>query len=534
MLNISVSKPANEPFSNPKYNKEEWESLYSATQRIPHCEIPMVIHGEKVYSSVKHKNKNPSTGKEIGTYQQATEEHAKSAIEAALSAKPEWSALSPYLRIQKMRDLEAILIKWKHEMCATAMVECGFNGLETYVEWAELIDFIRFNNYFYSQLLSSTLGDGFGETNQMVLRPLKGFTCAVTPFNFPQAIGYHLPLVMALMGNTVVWKPSEDVPISSYLLMRALDLAGFPKGVINMITGDGKECLKPILTHPKLSALNFTGSFATARAFGNYLYNTQYERFNFPRFVAETGGKDFLVADKDIDVLDTARAILQGAFGRSGQKCSANSVVFVHEVIWPELQRHLVQEAQKLNVSKTENQNCDVGPVINEKQFDKIASYIDIAQKDPNCKILVGGTYNKKEGYFIQPTIVEVSTSEHILLKEEIFGPFVTVRTYREFNEVVKAIEQHEYRLTGSVISRNETVLNEMISLFHPYAGNFYINRKTTGAIVHMQPFGGDGASGTNAKAGNVWYLLNFTSQATLSRRHDRSTTPSAFNALLQ
>lgn len=527
MTRLSLKTPPNETFCNPRDFDKEWAQFEAGVKIVPkNVEIPMIINGQKVYSKTKIQNKNPSTGEVIGSLQQADAEHAKMAIDAALAAKKSWAALHPNTRIQKFRDLETILLKWKYELCAVASVECGFNSLETNVEWAELIDFVRFNNSFYAELLNEQLGDGWGETNQLTMRPLKGFTCAVSPFNFPQAIGYNLPLSMALTGNTVVWKPSDEATLSAYILMLALDECGFPPGVINMITGDGKPCLPTVLTHPELTALNFTGSFATARAFGNYLFNTEYKRNNFPRFVAETGGKDFLFADKDIDLQDTAMAILQGAFGRSGQKCSANSLLLPDAQIWSKLKEILMKETKNLNVCHAYDRHCDVGPVISERQFDKIVAYIERAKKDPHCKIIAGGTYQKEKGYYIHPTFIEVDTDDHELITDELFGPVTTVRAVNDLDHAVSLIEKHNYRLTGSAISRNETTLEKACKVLGQYAGNFYINRKTTGAIVHMQPFGGDGASGTNSKAGGKWYLLNFISQGTVIRRHARSTTP--------
>ena len=527
MSKLSVKIPHNEPFSNPRDKDSEWSLFENAVKTVSkNIDIPMIINGKKVYSQNKIPNKNPSTGEVIGTVQQADAKHAQDAIDAALAAKKNWSELTPHSRIQKFRDLEEILLKWKYELCAHAMVECGFNAYETYVEWAELLDFVRFNNYFYIELLTEQLGDGWSETNSLHLRPLKGFTCAVSPFNFPQAIGYNLPLSMALTGNTVVWKPSEISSLSAYILMLALDQAGFPPGVINMITGDGKPCLPTVLTHPQLTALNFTGSFATARAFGNYLFNTEHNRNNFPRFVAETGGKDFLYADKDVDVLDTVTAITQGAFGRSGQKCSANSLGLIDEKIWPAMKEQLIQATNALNVCQSTNRQCDVGPVVSEVQYDKIVAFLERAKKDKNCKIIAGGTYQKENGYFIHPTVIEVFVDDHELLTQELFGPVISIRAVKNLDHAVSLIEKHNYRLTGSLLSRNENFLENAAKVLSPYAGNFYLNRKTTGAIVHMQPFGGDGASGTNSKAGGKWYLLNFISQATVVRRHTRTTTP--------
>lgn len=526
MAKLSLQKPMNEHIFNPKDMDAEWKKFSDAAVNVPkNFEVPMIIDGKKVYSSTKLKNINPSTGEVLGSCQQADNGHAEQAIQAALAAKKDWAALSPATRIQKFRDLEFILEKWKYLLCATSSVECGYNAVEAYGEWAELMDFVRFNNYYYTELMGEQLGEQPFETNQLSLRPLKGFTCAVTPFNFPVAIGFHLPLVMALTGNTVVWKPSDDAPLCSYLLMLALEEAGFPHGVINMITGDGKHCLEKVLTHPEMTALNFTGSFPTARAFGNYLFNTEYHRHNFPRYVAETGGKDFLVADKDIDVLDTARAVVHGAFGKSGQKCSANSVLLVDESIWPTLRETILEEAKDLVICNATERRCDMGPVVSERQFDKIVSYIEHAKKDDHCKIILGGNHDKTRGFYVSPTMIEVSQDKHPLLSEEIFGPVIAVRTYKKWEDAVAMIEQHHYRLTGSVISRNETFLKKVVPVLSQLAGNFYINRKTTGAFVNMQPFGGDGASGTNAKAGGKWYLLNFVSQGIITRRHARTTT---------
>lgn len=530
---LSMPKPLNEPIENIRDTESAWANFESATREIPlGLEVPMIIGGKKVFSNQKSKSLNPSTRQVVCSFQEADTNHAQHAVAAALAAKPAWAALSPATRLQKFRDLEAVLAKWKYQTCATAAVECGYTANECSASWAEMMDFVRFNSWFYSELLTERMGDGPMETNQLQLRPLKGFTLAVTPFNFPIAIGYNLPLVMALTGNTVVWKPSSDAVLTSYLLMLALDEAGFPPGVINFITGEGPNCLPPILKHPELNCLNFTGSFNTARLFGNYLFNSDFPRENFPRFIAETGGKDFLVADADVDVVDTAQAIVQGAFGRSGQKCSANSVVLVDEKIWPTLKTELLKQTKSLQMTNPVERKSDLGPVINQRAFDKIKNAIEAAKKDKHCTIIAGGKTDDSQGFFIEPTLIEVSEDKHDLLSVEIFGPVTAIRTYKTLEDAIRMIEQHNYRLTGAVISRNETFLERAIPQLSQLAGNFYVNRKTTGAVVNQQPFGGDGASGTNAKAGGKWYLLNFVSQGTITRRHTRSTTPQAFVAL--
>lgn len=534
MFQLSLPKPVNEPFGNFAHNESDWSQFANAAKNLPRGkEIPLIIGGKKVYSSKKGVDVNPSTLEPLATFQEATAEHAKAAIDAALKAREHWSTLSPATRLQKFRDLEYVLSKWKYETCATTAVECGYTSVEVSVSWAEMMDFVRFNSYFYTELLQEKLGDGIDETNQLQLRPLKGFTCAVTPFNFPIAIGFNLPLVMALTGNTVIWKPSSDAVLTSYLLMCAIEEAGFPPGVINFLTGGGHEFLPEVLKHPELTCLNFTGSFATARTFGNYLSNTEFKRENFPRFIAETGGKDFSVIDKDVDIKDTATLILQGALGRSGQKCSANSVALVHKDVWPKIKEELVAQLKNIKMGNPLEKDTFLGPVINERAFNKIRDAIERAKKDTaNCKLVYGGNCDSKKGYYIEPTFFEVTSDSHELLHTEIFGPVVGVKTWSTLEEVTKTIQLHNYRLTGSVVSKNEHFLEKAIPILSEYAGNFYVNRKTTGAIVNQQPFGGDGASGTNCKAGGKWYLLNFVSQGTITRRHARTTTAKAFDHL--
>lgn len=529
-LPLSLHKPSNEPILDIRADDTLWQAHAKGIAAVPaQFDIPMIVGGAELRSNQKIDNINPCTGRPMGTVEQANSNHASQAVAAALAAKPAWAALSPASRIQKFRDLEAVLVRWRWETCGITAAECGFTATELAASWAEMIDFLRFNSWYYSQILSEQLGDGPMETNAYNWRPLKGFCCAVTPFNFPIAIGFNLPLVMALTGNTVVWKPSDDATLTSYLLMRALDEAGFPPGVINMITGDGKPCLPTVLAHPELACLNFTGSFSTARALAQYLYGESFPRPNFPRLVAETGGKDFLVADRDIDVDDTAACIVAGAFGRSGQKCSANSVLFAHADIWPKLRDALVERTKALKMTNVSERDADLGPVINKRAYDRIARVLAEANQNPGVKKLCGGSLAATEGYYIPPTIYEVTARTHDLLSVEVFGPVLAVQTWTSMDSVFETMNSHNYRLTGSVISRNESFLDEMVPKLSHYAGNLYVNRKTTGAVVDQQPFGGDGASGTNCKAGSRHYLLNFLSPATITRRHTRFKVGSPF-----
>jgi 1-pyrroline-5-carboxylate dehydrogenase len=522
-MNLSIQKPRNQPLIDFRGDDAEWAGFQEALDGIPEeFEVPMIIGGEEVRSKEKIESIDPSTGKVFCLAQKATREHARAAIEAALAAKPAWAALPIEARVQKFRDLEWILHQRRDEICAVAAHECGYNAAETSGGWAEMMDFIRFNPYFLFELSKTTLGDGVGETNTLNLRPLKGFTCAITPFNFPLAIGYNLPTVMALCGNTVVWKPSSDAPMTSWVLMKAIEDAGFPPGVFNMMTGPGRETMPPILTHPEITCLNFTGGFDTARAIADTLFTQETERPHFPRFVAETGGKDFLVVDRKADIWDAAACIVSGAFGRSGQKCSANSLVLPHKEIWPDLKAALQEQMKRFKVGNPLERDVDMGPVINRGAFDDITGFIRRGAGDDRVRTIWGGEFSDANGFYIQPTIFEVDADRHELINVEIFGPVTTVRPCDDVDHAIRIIQGNTYRLTGGVWSSDEEFLHRYVPVLSEYAGNFYVNRKITAAVVDQQPFGGDGASGTNYKAGGLWYLLQFLSQGTVTRRHAR------------
>ena len=522
-MNLSIQKPQNQLLIDYRNNDDEWNGFQQALQKTPkNFNVPMVINGEQLRTAEEFDSLNPATGEVFCQAQKGTQAEVHKAIEAAINAKKEWASLPPEFRIQKFRDLEQLLYERRHEICAVTAMECGFNSTESSGGWAEMMDFIRFNPYYYFHLLHTQTGSHPSETNQLLLRPLKGFTCAITPFNFPLAIGYNLPLVMALCGNTVVWKPSSDTPMTAWLLMKAIADAGFPPGVINMLTGPGAEIMTPILEHPEVTAVNFTGSINTARHIGDRLFTTQVERAHFPRFVAETGGKDFMVVDKSADVWDTASCIISGAFGRSGQKCSANSLLLVDEAVWSDLRDAILEQLETFKTGNPLERDCDMGPVINLNAFNKITGYIKRAQKDANVATLCGGEYDDSKGFYVQPTLFEVTVNRHELLSEEIFGPVTSVYVYEQFEQAVNIISNNRYRLTGAVCANDETFLHHAIPVLSEFAGNFYVNRKTTAAVVDQQPFGGDGASGTNYKAGGPWYLLQFLSQAIVTRRHAR------------
>lgn len=522
-MTLSIPKPKNQELIDYRGNDQDWRAFEAALAGLPRgMDVPMIIGGDKVFTNDKIESRDPSTGDVLCTGQKGTAAHAEQAMAAALAAKEGWASLSLETRVQKFRDLEWLLIQRRHEICAVTAQECGYIAPEVSGGWAEMIDFLRFNPYYLLELAALQLGDGVWETNQMQLRPLKGVTAAITPFNFPIAIGYNLPTVMALCGNTVVWKPSSDAPLTSWMLMKAIEDAGFPPGVINMITGPGSAMMPPVLRHPEITAVNFTGSYDTAASIAGTLFDPKIPRPHFPRFVAETGGKDFLVVDRDCDVWDVAACIIAGAFGRSGQKCSANSLVLPDRRIWPDLEAALTEQMKSFRVKSPLQRDSDMGPVINRGAFDKITGFIDRARKDPSVRVFHGGEHTADKGFWIQPTFCEVKGDEHELLSVEIFGPVTAFRPVEDAAHARRILENHPYRLTGAIWSHDEAWLSQQVPVFSQYAGNFYVNRKTTGATVDQQPFGGDGASGTNYKAGGAWYLLQFVSQGTITRRHAR------------
>ena len=520
---LSMQKPQNQAITNYVGDNGEWELFAQALAKLPrNLDIPLFIGDKEVYADTKIADVSPITGEVIATAQKATRQHAEAAVTAALTAKTAWAQLPWEHRIAKFRDLEQILYARRHEICAALALECGYTLSECAADWAEMMDYLRFQPYYYHELHQTKLGEAAGETNLLRLRSLKGFTCAITPFNFPIAIGYNLPTVMALCGNTVVWKPSSDAPLVSWILMRALRDADFPPGVINMITGSGTEILPPILRHPELTAVNFTGGCDAARQIAGVLYNPDQARPNFPRFVAETGGKGFTVVDAQANLYDAAHSIVIGAFNRSGQKCSATSLVFCHKRVWYELKALLTDLLGRYRTGNPLFRDTQMGPVINRSAFDSITGFIKRATTDTSCKLFAGGGFDDSHGLFIQPTCVEVTKFPHETMQTEIFGPVVACYDYQDVDEIIRIMDKIPYRLTGAIWSADESWLAKYIPIFAEYAGNFYVNRKTTGAMVDQQPFGGDGASGTNCKAGGMWYLLQFISQGVVTRRHTR------------
>ncbi|UED86826.1 L-glutamate gamma-semialdehyde dehydrogenase [Streptomyces profundus] len=454
----------------------------------------------------------------LGTYGNATEQDAGDAIDAALAAAPAWRALS-------FDDRAAVFLKaaellsgpWRETIAASTMLGQSKTIQQAEIDApCELIDFWRFNVHFAREILAEQPPvQPKGVWNRMDHRPLEGFVYAVTPFNFT-AIAGNLPTAPALMGNVVVWKPSPTQTHAAVLLMRLLEEAGLPDGVINLVTGDGRAVSEVALPHPSLAGIHFTGSTPTFRALwrgvGDHL-----ERYrNYPRIVGETGGKDFIVAHPSADPAVLRTAIVRGAFEYQGQKCSAASRAYVPRSLWEGgLRDELAAETDGLTMGDPTDLGNFMAAVIDERAFAKCRAAIDRAVADPSCEIIAGGTYDDSVGYFVRPTVLTCSDPDDEVFSSEYFGPIIAVHVYEDenFDAMLDQMESvADYALTGAFLARDRALAAEVSERLRFAAGNFYLNDKPTGSVVGQQPFGGGRASGTNDKAGSKLNLLRWVS----------------------
>ncbi|MFE3178331.1 L-glutamate gamma-semialdehyde dehydrogenase [Amycolatopsis sp. NPDC059090] len=467
--------------------------------------------GEKIDVVQPHNH-----GHVLGTIQSATKQDASDAIAAAAKAAPEWRALSYDDRAAiLLRAADLLTGPWRATLNAATMLGQSKTATQAEIDSAcELADFWRFNVEFGRSILDQQPVSSPGVWNRMEHRPLEGFVYAITPFNFT-AIAGNLPTAPALMGNTVLWKPSPTQSFAAHLTMRLLEEAGMPPGVINLLPGDGKAVSEVALTHRDLAGIHFTGSTATFQhLWGTVGANIAGYR-SYPRLVGETGGKDFVLAhpSADIDVLRTA--LVRGAFEYQGQKCSAASRAYVPRSLWEQLKDGLASETAALSYGDVTDLSHFGGAVIDRRAFDKHASLFERVKNDSEVEILVGGTADDSVGYFVQPTVLVSTNPKHEIFSTEYFGPILSVYVYEdaEFDSVLKLVDETaSYALTGAVIANDRTAVAKASQALRFAAGNFYVNDKPTGAVVGQQPFGGARASGTNDKAGSVFNLLRWTS----------------------
>lgn len=523
--------PANEPVLSYAPGSPEKIALKKTLAELKKkpIEIPMYIGNKKVKSGKKVAIHPPHEKKHIlGYFHAGDEKHMVQAIDAALKAKEAWSAMPWEERagiFLKAADL--IATKYRFHMNGTTMLGQSKNAYQAEIDSAcEIIDFLRFNVHFLSEIYRQQPVSSPGMHNRMEWRPLEGFVLAVTPFNFT-AIGGNLPTSAAMCGNVVVWKPANTQIYSAQMFMRILQEAGLPDGVINLVYVDGPTVGKVCFSHRDFAGVHFTGSTGVF----NHMWKTIGENMklykSYPRIVGETGGKDFVMVHPSADVDTVVTALARGAFEFQGQKCSAASRAYLPSNIAESVKTKLVAAIASMKMGTVEDFTNFINAVIDEKAFKSITAYIETAKKDKKAKILAGGQYSSAEGYFIQPTLIEAKDPKFVTMCEEIFGPVLTIYVYDEnkFEQTLDLVDQTSpYALTGSIISQDRQAIALATRKLQNAAGNFYINDKPTGAVVGQQPFGGARASGTNDKAGSMLNLYRWLSARTIKETFNPPT----------
>ncbi len=516
--------PANEPVLSYAPGSAEKKRLKAALADLKSTivDVPMYIGGEEVRTGKKLAITPPHEHKHIlGYYHEGDAGHVKKAIAAALKAKDKWANMSWENRANifiKAADL--IATKYRPYINGTTMLGQSKNCFQAEIDAAcELIDFLRFNVHFLSEIYRQQPISGPGMHNRLEYRPLEGFVLAVTPFNFT-AIGGNLPTSAAMCGNVVVWKCAHTQVYSAQMFMRILKEAGLPDGVINLIYVDGPVLGDVCFSHPDFAGIHFTGSTGVFNHMWKIIGANASNYKSYPRIVGETGGKDFVLAHKSADVDVLVAALARGAFEYQGQKCSAASRAYIPSNIYPEVKKKLVAELKTMKMGSVEDFTNFINAVIDEKSFDKLERYIKEAKKKgSNAKIIAGGNCDKSVGYFIEPTVIETTDPKYVTMCEELFGPVLTVYVYDEdkFEDALKLVDTTSpYALTGAVIAQDRYAVELATSKLRNSAGNFYINDKPTGAVVGQQPFGGARASGTNDKAGSILNLYRWLSPRTI------------------
>jgi len=513
----------NEPVFSYAPGTKERDLLQQALKglRSTEIEVPMYIGGEKVFTGDKRRMAPPHDHKHtLGYYHYGNATYVKQAIDAALVAKKKWAALPFEQRASIfLRAADLIAGPYRYKFNAATMLAQSKNAFQSEIDSVcELVDFLRFNVQFAAQIYQQQPESSPGMWNRLEYRPLEGFVFALTPFNFT-AIAANLPMSAALMGNVCVWKPADSQVYSANMIMEIFLEAGLPDGVINLVYAGGPETGEVIFKHPDFAGLHFTGSTGVFKTIWKEIGQNIDVYKTYPRIVGETGGKDFIVAHHSADPKAVAVAISRGAFEFQGQKCSAASRAYVPQSMWSDVKKYLLEDVNSFKVGPTEDFGNFVNAVIDERAFDKIAGYIDYIKQSNDAEILVGGTYDKSNGYFINPTVVHTTNPKYRTMCEEIFGPVITIFVYQdaEFEEVLSLVDTtSEYALTGSIISNDRYAINTALERLENAAGNFYVNDKPTGAVVGQQPFGGARGSGTNDKAGSYLNLLRWVSARTI------------------
>jgi len=521
--------PMNEPILSYLPGSPEKAALKAKLKELAgaRIEIPLVIGGKDVATGDLGECRMPHDHRHLlGVYHKAGAKHVQAAAAAARKAKKDWAALPWEARAAVfLKAAELLAGRRRSTLNAATMLGQSKTAFQAEIDSAcELIDFWRFNPAFAHDIMSEQPESGPGMWNMLEQRPLDGFVFAVTPFNFTSIAG-NLPTAPALMGNTVLWKPASSAVYSAWYIMEILREAGLPDGVINMIPGSGGQVGNPVIEHPDLGGVHFTGSTEVFQNMWGTIGANIRNYACYPRIVGETGGKDFVFAHASADPVALVTALVRGAFEYQGQKCSAASRAYVPASLWPQVREHLLAEVASIRMGDPADFTNFMGAVIDQGAFRSIQGYIDQARKARGrARILAGGGCDDRKGWFVEPTVIEAKDPEFVTMREEIFGPVLTVHVYQD-KDWLKALRLCDkgsaYALTGAVFARDRGVIETMKQELVGTAGNFYINDKPTGAVVGQQPFGGSRASGTNDKAGSYLNLIRWTSPRTIKETFD-------------
>jgi 1-pyrroline-5-carboxylate dehydrogenase len=518
-----IPEPYNEPVRSYAPGTPERASLQKRLEqmRSERIEIPCVIGGKDVKTGNLREAVMPHDKDHVlADVHQGGAEEVDLAIKASADAWPQWSRLPWEDRAAVfLRAAELLAGPWRDTLNAATMLGQSKTAHQAEIDAAcELVDFWRFNPWFMRRIYEEQPMSSPGTWNRMEYRPLEGFVFAITPFNFT-AIGGNLPTAPALMGNTAVWKPAGTAMLSAYYIMRLLQEAGLPDGVVNLVYGPGKTIGDAALASPDLTGIHFTGSTTVFQDIWKTVGQNIAKYRGYPRIVGETGGKDFILAHPTADVEEVATAIVRGSFEYQGQKCSAASRVYAPANLWPELKERLVAQVRELKMGDVADFSNFMGAVIDENSFKTQKEAIEEAKSHKASSVLVGGGYDDSEGYFVEPTVIETEDPNFRLLRDELFGPVVTTYVYPDgkWEETLELVDKTApYALTGAIFADDRHAVVEAEQALRYAAGNLYVNDKPTGAVVAQQPFGGSRASGTNDKAGSIWNLIRWVSPRTI------------------
>ena len=516
---FNVPKAVNEPVKGYAPGSLEREELLATYKEMynSNIDVPMHINGEEVRTGNTKNITPPHDHKHVvGQYHTASKSHVDAAIYTALATREAWSSVSWTERAAVfLKAAELLAGPYRAKMNAATMIAQSKNVHQAEIDAAcEMIDFFRFNVAYMTDIFKDQPASASGIWNRVEYRPLEGFVYAITPFNFT-SIAANLPAAAALMGNVVVWKPSDHQAYSAQVIIDLFKEAGLPDGVINVVYGDPVMITDTVLASPDFSGLHFTGSTQVFKNLWKQIGNNIHTYKTYPRIVGETGGKDFIWAHNSANPLQVATAITRGAFEYQGQKCSAASRAYIPTSIWSDVKKHLIAQISELKMGSPEDPSNFINAVIHEASFDKIVSYIDAAKTDKDAEVIIGGNYDKSVGYFIEPTVIVSNSPKYATMCTELFGPVMTIYVYEDtaWEHSLKLVDEStEYALTGAIFSTDRYIVEKASKALENAAGNFYINDKPTGAVVGQQPFGGARASGTNDKAGSAQNLLRWTS----------------------